>query len=79
MLADGAHRPATPRREVKSLIACVDGLTGFPDAIEAVFPQAWVPTCILHQHPLLTQPGALEQFTGALEWAFETAAAPTQP
>ena len=30
------------------LIACVDGLTGFPDAIEAVFPQAWVQTCIVH-------------------------------
>ncbi len=24
------------------LVACVDGLTGFPEAIEAVFPQAWV-------------------------------------
>ena len=31
------------------LIACVDGLTGFPEAIEAVFPQAWVQTCIVHQ------------------------------
>jgi putative transposase len=31
------------------LIACVDGLNGFPDAIEAVFPQAWVQTCIVHQ------------------------------
>jgi putative transposase len=31
------------------LIACVDGLTGFPDAIEAVFPEAWVQTCIVHQ------------------------------
>src|SRR3954449_1529795 len=30
------------------LIACVDGLTGFPEAIEAVFPQAWVQTCIVH-------------------------------
>jgi putative transposase len=30
------------------LIACVDGLTGFPDAIEAVFPRAWVQTCIVH-------------------------------
>jgi putative transposase len=30
------------------LIACVDGLTGFPDAIEAVFPKAWVQTCIVH-------------------------------
>lgn len=31
------------------LIACVDGQTGFPDAIEAVFPAAWVQTCIVHQ------------------------------
>jgi putative transposase len=31
------------------LIACVDGLTGLPEAIEAVFPQAWVQTCIVHQ------------------------------
>ncbi len=31
------------------LIACVDGLTRFPDAIAAVFPQAWVQTCIVHQ------------------------------
>ena len=30
------------------LIACVDGLKGFPDAIEAVFPKAWVQTCIVH-------------------------------
>jgi putative transposase len=30
------------------LIACVDGLKGFPEAIEAVFPQAWVQTCIVH-------------------------------
>jgi putative transposase len=31
------------------LICCVDGLTGFPEAIEAVFPAAWVQTCIVHQ------------------------------
>jgi putative transposase len=31
------------------LIACVDGLTGFPEAIEAVFPQTWVQTCIVHE------------------------------
>ena len=30
------------------LIACVDGLKGFPEAIEAVFPQAQVQTCIVH-------------------------------
>ena len=31
------------------LICCVDGLEGFPEAIEAVFPQAWVQTCVVHQ------------------------------
>ena len=30
------------------LVCCVNGLTGFPDAIEAVFPQAWVQTCLVH-------------------------------
>ena len=38
------------------LIACVDGLTGFPDAIGAVFPQAWVQTCIVHYADLLVMP-----------------------
>ena len=30
------------------LVCCVDGLTGFPEAIEAVYPKAWVQTCIVH-------------------------------
>ena len=30
------------------LIACVDGLKGFPDAINTVFPQAQVQLCIVH-------------------------------
>ena len=30
------------------LVCCVDGLTGFPEAIEAVYPQAWVQTCLVH-------------------------------
>ena len=30
------------------MIACVDGLKGFPDAIEAVFPKTTVQTCIVH-------------------------------
>src|SRR3954467_11463599 len=30
------------------LISCVDGLKGFPEAIEATFPHAWVQTCIVH-------------------------------
>lgn len=31
------------------LIACVDGLTGFPDAIQSIFPQTDVQLCIVHQ------------------------------
>jgi putative transposase len=30
------------------LICCVDGLTGFPEAIEAIFPQTTVQTCVVH-------------------------------
>jgi len=30
------------------LICCVDGLKGFPEAIEAIFPQTIVQTCIVH-------------------------------
>ena len=30
------------------LICCVDGLTGFPEAIEAIFPNTTVQTCIVH-------------------------------
>jgi putative transposase len=30
------------------LIAVVDGLKGFPEAIAAVFPDATVQTCIVH-------------------------------
>ena len=36
-------------RGVKDIfVACVDGLKGFPDAIEAVFPNAEVQLCIVH-------------------------------
>jgi putative transposase len=36
-------------RGVKDIfIACVDGLKGFPDAIEAVYPKAIVQLCIVH-------------------------------
>lgn len=31
------------------LIACVDGLKGFPDAIKSVFPQTAVQLCVVHQ------------------------------
>lgn len=37
-------------RGVKDIfIACVDGLTGFPDAIEAAYPKTEVQLCIVHQ------------------------------
>src|SRR4051812_1544786 len=44
VLNDLAHRGVED-----ILVCCVDGLTGFPEAIEAVFPRAWVQTCIVHQ------------------------------
>ena len=31
------------------LITCVDGLTGFPQAIEAVYPHAEIQQCVIHQ------------------------------
>ena len=44
VLNDLAHRGVAD-----ILVCCVDGLAGFPEAIEAVFPEAWVQTCIVHQ------------------------------
>lgn len=31
------------------LIACIDGLTGFPQAIQAAFPRAEIQLCVVHQ------------------------------
>jgi transposase-like protein len=31
------------------LIACIDGLTGFPEAIQAAFPRTEIQQCIIHQ------------------------------
>ena len=31
------------------LIACIDGLTGFPEAISAVYPKTEIQQCIIHQ------------------------------
>jgi putative transposase len=38
------------------LVCCVDGLTGFPDAIEAVYPKTWVQTCIVQYADLPVMP-----------------------
>jgi len=31
------------------LIACIDGLKGFPEAIETIFPKIKIQLCIVHQ------------------------------
>jgi transposase-like protein len=31
------------------LIACIDGLKGFPEAIETIFPRTEIQHCIVHQ------------------------------
>jgi len=31
------------------LIACIDGLKGFPEAIETIFPETEVQLCVVHQ------------------------------
>jgi putative transposase len=51
------HRRGT--RDV--LIACVDGLAGFPGAIGAVFPAAWEQTCIVHCVPGAWAPSVVNQ------------------
>nr|WP_244614330.1 transposase [Elizabethkingia argenteiflava] len=30
------------------MIACIDGLKGFPEAVEAVFPKTRVQLCVVH-------------------------------
>lgn len=53
--AEGAHFWQAVLSDLKSrgvadiLIACVDGLKGFPQAIEAIFPRTQVQLCIVHQ------------------------------
>ena len=53
--AEGAHYWLSvltdlQNRGVKDiLIACVDGLTGFPEAIETIYPHTDVQQCIIHQ------------------------------
>jgi len=54
LLDRGPDRAAKPRRAGHPVV-CADGVTGFPDAIEAVFPQAVNQTCIepdLHRPPV---------------------------
>jgi putative transposase len=55
------------RGVVDILIACVDGLKGFPEAIESVFPQTTVQLCIVHlvRHSLNYVPWKLRKEVAA--------------
>jgi len=52
---EGAHFWQTVLSDLKTrgvqdiLIACVDGLKGFPQAIESIFPRTQVQLCVVHQ------------------------------
>ena len=52
--AEGAKFWISVRTELKKrgvediLIAAIDGLAGFPDAIESVFPKTQIQLCIVH-------------------------------
>ena len=43
------------------LMVCADGLKGFPEAVEAVFPKAMVQTCIVHMLRASLKFGALKE------------------
>jgi putative transposase len=53
--SEGAHYWLSVLTDIQNrgvediLIACVDGLTGFPEAIESVYPQTEIQLCIIHQ------------------------------
>jgi putative transposase len=45
------------QRDVQDiLICCVDGLKGFPEAIEPIFPQTVVQTCMVRYADSLVMP-----------------------
>ena len=53
--AEGANFCLSVLTELKNrgvkdiLIACIDGLKGFPDAIQTVFPKTEIQLCVIHQ------------------------------
>lgn len=53
--SEGAHFWLSVLNELKArgvrdiLIACIDGLKGFPQAIESIFPNTLVQLCVVHQ------------------------------
>jgi len=53
--SEGAHFWLTVLNDLKArgvqdiIIACVDGLNGFPEAINSVFPKTEIQLCVIHQ------------------------------
>lgn len=49
------------------LIACVDGLKGFPDAIQSVFPDTIVQLCIVHRYAIQSNMSAVNAIRSSLK------------
>lgn len=60
------------------LIACVDGLTGFPQAIEVVFPETEIQQCIIHQIRNTTKFVAYKEIKPLMSDLKRVYAAPTE-
>ncbi len=60
------------------LIACVDGLTGFPQAIEAVFPETEIQQCITYQIRNTTKFVSYKEFKPLIADPKRVYAAPTE-
>ena len=60
------------------LIACVDGLTGFPQAIEAVFPDTEIQQCIIHQSRNTTKFVSYKELKPLMDDLKRVYAAPTE-
>ena len=60
------------------LIACVDGLTGFPEAIGAVFPSTEIQHCVIHQIRNSTRFVSYKDFRSLMADLKRVYAAPTE-
>ncbi len=60
------------------LIACVDGLSGFPQAIEAIFPKTEIQQCIIHQIRNITRFVSYKEIKSLMADLKRVYAAPTE-
>ena len=60
------------------LIACVDGLSGFPQSIEAVYPHTEIQQCIIHQIRNTTQVVSYKEIKPLMADLKKEYAAPTE-